>query len=41
VAIAELHAFGIADPTARQIAVRGADIATRPAVPDEQWSSRE
>ena len=35
VAIAELHAAGIADPTARQIAVRAADIATRPAVPDE------
>jgi len=36
VAIAELHAAGIADPSARQIAVRAADIATRPAVPDEQ-----
>ena len=36
VALAELHAAGIADPTVRQIAVRAADIATRPAVPDEQ-----
>jgi DNA-binding transcriptional ArsR family regulator len=35
VALAELHAAGIADPTVRQIAVRAADIATRPAVPDE------
>ena len=35
-ALAELHAAGIADPTARQIAVRAADIVTRPAVPDEQ-----
>jgi hypothetical protein len=35
VALAELHAAGITDPTARQIAVRAADIATRPAVPDE------
>lgn len=36
VAIAELHAAGISDPTVRQIAVRAADIATRPAVPDEE-----
>jgi hypothetical protein len=36
VVIAELHTAGIADPTAQQIAVRAADIATRPAVPDEQ-----
>ena len=35
VAIPELHAAGIADPAVRQIAVRAADIATRPAVPDE------
>ncbi|WP_194912844.1 hypothetical protein [Catenulispora rubra] len=35
VTIAELHAAGIADPTARQIAVRAADITTRPTVPDE------
>jgi hypothetical protein len=35
VAIAELHAAGFADPTVRQIAVRAADIATRPAVPDD------
>ncbi|GAA2018662.1 hypothetical protein GCM10009839_13570 [Catenulispora yoronensis] len=33
-AIAELAAAGIADPSARQIAVRAADFATRPAVPD-------
>lgn len=36
VAIAELHAAGITDPSPRQIAVRAADIATRPAVPDEE-----
>jgi DNA-binding transcriptional ArsR family regulator len=34
-AIAELAAAGITDPTARQIAARAADFATRPAVPDE------
>ncbi|WP_194895232.1 hypothetical protein [Catenulispora pinisilvae] len=39
VALAELHAAGIADPSPRQIAVRAADIATRPAVPDEQRST--
>ncbi|WP_194925808.1 helix-turn-helix domain-containing protein [Catenulispora pinisilvae] len=33
-AIAELAAAGIADPTVRQIAVRAADFATRPAIPD-------
>jgi hypothetical protein len=36
VAIAELHAAGSADPSPRQIALRAADIVTRPAVPDEQ-----
>jgi len=35
VAIAELHAAGITDPSPRQIAVRAADVATRPAIPDE------
>lgn len=33
-AIAELAAAGIADPTVRQIAVRAADFATRPAIED-------
>jgi hypothetical protein len=35
VAIAELVAAGITDPTAGQIVVRAADIATRSAVPGE------
>jgi len=39
VALAELHAAGIADPTVRQIAVRAADIVTRPAVPDEHQAA--
>ena len=34
VALAELAAAGIADPTNRQLVVRAADVATRPAVHD-------
>lgn len=40
VAIAELQAAGFADPSPRQIAVRAADIATRPAVPDKPLAQR-
>jgi hypothetical protein len=35
VALAELAAAGIPDPSTRQLVVRAADVATRPSVPDE------
>ena len=39
VALAELAAAGIADPTNRQLVVRAADVATRPHVPDQLESA--